>query len=137
MQGRAHGSSLSERPEMVSLISRDQTRRAGTAILRGFAGREHELSGKGPPRLYGRVMSRNNVLAPPEEGGRVERLGKTIGALSVRGNVDHAYPLVIVVVADVVDLVVEMLVARRDAGILADRNCRRVVHPHAQRTCKG
>ena len=87
--------------------------------------------------LHGRMMRGNDSLAPPEELGRVKRLGKAVGALPVRGNVDHACPLVIVVVADVVDLVVEMLVARRDAGILADRNCRRVVHPHAQRACKG
>ena len=131
MQGRAQGSSLSERPEVVPLISRDQTRRAGTTIVNQFAGRECEMSGKGSPQSYGRMIYGDDVLTPPEESGRVEWLGKAVSALPIRGDVDHTYPLMIVIVTDVMDLVVEMLIARRDPGVLADRDRRRVIHPHA------
>ena len=131
MQGRAQGSSLSERPEVVPLISRDQTRRAGTTIVNQFAGRECEMSGKGSPQSYGWMIYGDDILTPPEESSRVEWLGKAVSALPIRGDVDHTYPLMIVIVTDVMDLVVEMLIARRDPGVLADRDRRRVVHPHA------
>ena len=89
------------------------------------------MSGKKSPQSYGWMIYGDDILTPPKESGRVEWLGKAVSALPIRRDVDHTYPLMIVIVTDVMDLVVEMLIARRDPGVLAFRDRCRVVHPHA------
>ena len=93
--------------------------------------------GEGSSRLYGRVIRGNNVLAPPEEGGRVERLGKAVGALPVRGDLDYTHPLMFIVMADIMNLIVEVFVSRRDSRVLAIGNRGGVVYPQAQPSFKS
>ena len=79
----------------------------------------------------------NNVLAPPEEGGRVERFGKAVSALPVRGDIDYTHPLMFVVMADIMNLIVEVFVSRCDARVLANSNRGGVVYPQAQPSFKS